>query len=82
MSQLLRLHSLRSDELKGDREIVMEAVSQNWEALHWASAELKRDKEIVMKAFTLVPETARRPVKHRLRVDKGRHPRGSFGGVL
>ena len=32
------------------REIVMEAVKQNWRALEYASAELQGDREIVMEA--------------------------------
>ena len=42
-----------SAELKGDREIVMAAVKQNWCALlvlEYASAELQGDREIVMVA--------------------------------
>ena len=40
------------DDLRGDREIVMEAVSQDGEALHCASEELRGDREIVMKAVS------------------------------
>ena len=39
-----------SAELKGDREIVIEAVKQNGGALWYASAELKGDREIVIEA--------------------------------
>ncbi len=39
-----------SAELKGDREIVMEAVKQCGCALHYASAQLQGDREIVMEA--------------------------------
>ena len=37
-----------SDDLKGDREIVLAAVSQSegWQALEWASDDLKGDSEI------------------------------------
>ena len=38
--------------LRADREIVMKAVSQNWEALQWASAELRADREIVLQAVS------------------------------
>ena len=38
-----------SDDLKGDREIVLKAVSQFWRALQWASDDLKGDREIVLK---------------------------------
>ena len=40
----------RLAELKGDREIVTEAVKQDGRALQYASAELKGDREIVMEA--------------------------------
>jgi hypothetical protein len=39
-----------SAELKGDREIVKEAVKQNGFALEYASAELHGDREIVVEA--------------------------------
>ena len=40
-----------SEELKVDREIVMEAVKHNGWALRYASDELKGDKEVVMEAI-------------------------------
>ena len=36
--------------LKGDREVVLEAVKQNGGALEDASEELKGDREVVMAA--------------------------------
>ena len=39
-----------SDELKNDKNIVMEAVKQYGGALYFASDELKNDKSIVMEA--------------------------------
>ena len=41
-----------AEELKGDREIVMEAVSQNGNALEFATEELKGDREMVMQAVS------------------------------
>ena len=41
-----------SDDLKGDREIVLTAVSQCWPALEWASDDLKGDKEVVLTAVS------------------------------
>ena len=41
-----------AEELKGDREIVMEAVSENGHALQHATEELKADPEIVMRAVS------------------------------
>ena len=41
-----------SDELKGDREIVLAAVSQSKYALYSASVELKGDREIVLAAVS------------------------------
>ena len=38
------------EELKGDREVVMEAVRQDGRALRFASEELKGDREVVMAA--------------------------------
>ena len=37
-----------SDELRGDKEVVLVAVSQSWRALEFASEELHRDKEVVL----------------------------------
>jgi hypothetical protein len=39
-----------SDELKNDREVVLEAIKHNWACLQYASDNLKRDKEIVLFA--------------------------------
>ena len=36
--------------MKADREIILNAVSQNWFALRWAAGKLKGDREIVMRA--------------------------------
>ena len=41
-----------AEELKGDREIVMTAVSKNGMALQFATEELKGDREIVMAAVS------------------------------
>ena len=41
-----------SDDLKGDREIVLIAVSQAWQALWYASDDLKGDQEIVLIAVS------------------------------
>ena len=41
-----------SSVLRGDREIVLRAVSQQWQALRSASDELKGDREIVLKAVS------------------------------
>jgi hypothetical protein len=38
------------NDLKNDRNIVLEAVRQNWQALRWASDELKGDRNIVLEA--------------------------------
>ena len=40
------------EELKGDCEIVMTAVSQNGWALQFATEELRGDREIVMAAVS------------------------------
>ena len=39
-----------SDELKDDKELVMEAVTNDGGALEFASDRLKADREILMKA--------------------------------
>ena len=39
-----------SEELKGDRAFILEAVKQNGKALRYAEEELKSDKEFVMAA--------------------------------
>jgi hypothetical protein len=39
-----------SDELRGDREVVMAAVAQNGRALEHASDEFRGDREVVMAA--------------------------------
>ena len=41
-----------SDDLKGDREIVLTAVSKEGRALEWASDDLKGDREIVLIAVS------------------------------
>ena len=38
------------EELKNDKEVVMEAVRDEWRALEYASEELRGDKELVMEA--------------------------------
>jgi hypothetical protein len=38
------------NDLKNDRNIVLEAVRQNWQALEWASDELRRNREVVLAA--------------------------------
>ena len=40
-----------SEDLKGDRELVMQAIAQNGHALVFASDRLKGDREIVMQAL-------------------------------
>ena len=42
-----------SEELRGDREIVMRAVEEDGLALEFASEELRGDMEIVMQAIVL-----------------------------
>jgi len=37
-------------ELKGDKELVLLAVKQNWQALKYASKELRDDKDVVIEA--------------------------------
>ena len=44
-----------SDELKGNSELVLKAVSQNGAALEFASSELKGDREIILEAVTQDP---------------------------
>ena len=39
-----------SEELRGDREVVLEAVRQNGNALRYASKELQGDRELVLEA--------------------------------
>ena len=39
-----------SEELKRDREVVIEAVRQNGEAIRFASKQLQRDREVAMEA--------------------------------
>ena len=41
-----------AEELRGDREIVMTAVSRNWWALEYATEELRGDRDIVMTALS------------------------------
>ena len=41
-----------SDDLKGDRAFVLNAVSEDWAALRWASDELKGDREILLIAVS------------------------------
>lgn len=43
--------SLASQDLQGDREVVLEAVKKDGYALQWASSLLRGDKEIVMAAI-------------------------------
>ena len=50
ISNNIALPQYASAELKGDREIVMVAVKQYWNALQYASAELRDDHEIVIAA--------------------------------
>merc|ERR1719258_911971 len=38
------------EEMKGDRELCMAAVTQNWQALQWASEEMKGDRELCTAA--------------------------------
>ena len=57
MSALLRSQDggalgFASDELKGDREIVMKALSTYGPALRWAPDELRGDREFMMKAVS------------------------------
>jgi hypothetical protein len=39
-----------SDQLKNDKDVVLEAVKQNDYALYYASEQLKNDKDIVLEA--------------------------------
>jgi hypothetical protein len=39
-----------SDELQGDREVVLAAVKQNGDALKYASQQLRGDREVVKAA--------------------------------
>ena len=52
--EILSMHPLQlkhvSDDLKADREIVMEAVKQNGVALRYAAAALKADLDVVFEA--------------------------------
>jgi len=41
---------LASEDMKGDRELCMAAVAQDWRALQYASEELKGDRELCMAA--------------------------------
>ena len=41
-----------SEELRGDREVVMKAVSNTGHALRWAIEELRGDREVVMEAVS------------------------------
>ena len=41
-----------TEELRGDREVVMKAVSQDGYALRHATEELRGDREVVMKAVS------------------------------
>ena len=36
--------------MKGDRELCMAAVAQDWRALEWASEEMKGDRELCTAA--------------------------------
>ena len=38
------------EEMKGDRELCMAAVAQDWKALEWAGEEMKGDRELCMAA--------------------------------
>ena len=40
-----------SEELKADKQVVLEAVKQHGDALRFASEELKADKEVVVEAM-------------------------------
>merc|ERR1712125_87662 len=48
--EALRVARVVSEEMKGDRELCMAAVAQNWRALEWASQEMKGDRELCMAA--------------------------------
>ena len=39
-------------DLQGDREIMLRAVPQDWQALKWASDDLKGDREIMLIAVS------------------------------
>ena len=41
-----------TEELRGDREVVMTAVAEDWQALEYATEELRGDREVVMTAVT------------------------------
>ena len=38
-------------EMKGDRELCMAAVAQNWRAIKFCAGSIKRDEEIVLAAW-------------------------------
>lgn len=48
---------LLSDVYKNDKEIVLEAVKANGDALQFASKELKGDKDVVLAAITSYPRS-------------------------
>ena len=50
MSRMVIYHA--TEELKGDREIVLAAVSKDGDALQYATEELKGDREIVLAAVS------------------------------
>ena len=39
-----------SDELRNDKQVVLEAIKQQWTSLQYASDNLKKDKEVVLFA--------------------------------
>ena len=51
-----------SDDLKGDREIIKMAVSQNWQALRWASDLVHRNRsdfcDLRLRCPSRTPEIA------------------------
>ena len=44
--------SYASEELKGDRDFILEAVQQDWRALKYASKELTNDTDVVKAALS------------------------------
>ena len=46
-----------SDEIKNDKEIILETIKLDINSLQYASNELKKDNEIVLEAYKKIMET-------------------------
>ena len=53
-----------SEEMKGDRELCMAAVTQDGKTLQWASEEMKGDRDVCMAAVAQLAEVAARGNKN------------------